>query len=408
MRARSLQSTIDQLCFADHKIALVSGPRQCGKTTLAKRMLSARGAGAYFNWDQLEFRRRWASSPQSVVDVERRGRVPLIVLAEIHKARLWKRTLKGIVDTLERPTDLFVTGSARLAVYRKGSDSLLGRYRSFRLHPFSIAELLGHPLPAPDAALAELFAEKPRASSRRAGELLEALMEYGPFPEPLLRQDSRRARLWRRERVGAVLREDLRDLSRIVELDRVERLASLLPGRVGSLLSVESLRNDLEVNHETAQRWLVALSELYYCHLVRPFTTRVRRSVRKAGKLYLWDFGEVPDAGARFENLVAAHLLKACHAWSDAGYGDFELCCLRNRDGKEIDFLVTRDGAAWLPVEAKLSERQLAPAWRTFLPDLDCDRALQIVRTAGVREEHRWGRARVLVVSAADAFAGWV
>lgn len=402
MRTRYLQPTLAELCFADHRIALVSGPRQCGKTTLAKRMLADRGVGAYFNWDQREFRRLWATEPQKTVEIEGKGRVPLVVLDEIHKARLWKRTLKGIYDTLTRPTDLFVTGSARLAVYRKGSDSLLGRYRAFRLHPFSVAELLGRPAPAPDDALQALFAAAARPS-RRSAEILEALMRFGPFPEPVLGQDTRKARLWRRERVDAVVREDLRDLSRIVELDRVQLLASFLPERAGSLLSVESLRRDLEVNHQTAERWLGALADLYYCYEIHPFTARVRRSIRKAGKLYLWDFGEVADPAARFENLIAGHLLKACHFWTDAGYGEFELRCLRNRDGKELDFLITRDGGAWLPVEVKRSDRQPSRSWRTFLPALRCDHALQIVLDPGVREEHELDGVRLLVVSAADA-----
>jgi len=402
VRSRYLEAPLEELCFADRKIALLSGPRQCGKTTLAKRMLKQRGAGAYYNWDQTEFRRRWAQHPQSVVEVDRRGRVPLVVLDEIHKARLWKRTLKGIYDTLERPTDLFVTGSARLAVYRRGSDSLLGRYRSMRLHPFSLAELARHKLPSPDDACAALF-EATARGSRHAEEVLGAMLEHGPFPEPLLAQDSRKTRLWRRERIDAVVREDLRDLSRIIELDRVQMLVSLLPERVGSLLSVDALREDLEVSHDTARRWLKALAELYYCYEIRPFARRIRRSIRKRSKLYLWDFGEVVDPASRFENLVAAHLLKACQYWSDAGYGDFELCYVRNRDGRELDFLVTRDRAPWLPVEAKVSDRQPSPAWRTFLPFLRCDRALQVVREPRVHELHEIDGVRLLVASAADA-----
>jgi predicted AAA+ superfamily ATPase len=252
-----------------------------------------------------------------------------------------------------------------------------------------------------------LFAGEMRPS-RRADEALDALMQFGPFPEPLLAQDARKARLWRRERVDAVVREDLRDLSRIVELDRVQLLAALLPERAGSLLSVDSLRRDIEVSHETVQRWLSVLDDLYYCYHVHPFTSRIRRSIRKAGKLYLWDFGEVSDAASRFENLVASHLLKACHYWSDTGYGDFELRCLRNRDNKELDFVVTRDARAWLPVEVKRSDRQPSRSWRTFLPSLRCDHALQLVLTPGVREEHDADGVRLLVVSAADALRSLV
>ncbi len=404
MRRRYLEPLIEELAFADHKIALLGGPRQCGKTTLAKRLLAARGSGAYHNWDQVELRRTWAKHPQSLVPAARGKTVPLLVLDEIHKARLWKRTLKGMYDTLERPVDILVTGSARLAVYRRGSDSLLGRYRTFRLHPFSVAELTRKkPLP-PDEALASLLGARARPSTA-AQEAFELLTAFGPFPEPVLAADTRRARLWRRERVDAVVREDLRDLSRITELDRVQMLAALLPERVGSLLSVQALREDLEVAHDTVRRWLTALAELYYCFEVKPFTRGVRRSVRKEGKLYLWDPGEVPEAGPRFENLVACHLLKACHYWTDAGYGDFSLCYVRNRDGRELDFLIVRDGAAWLPVEAKLADVTPAPAFRTFTHRLGCLTALQLVATPGVRIEHELDGTRVVVMSAADALS---
>ncbi len=402
MRSRYLESLVTEIAFADRKIALLSGPRQCGKTTLAKRLLAARRAGAYHNWDQVEFRRAWAKNPQLLVPEPHGKTVPLLVLDEIHKARLWKRTLKGIYDTLESPIDILVTGSARLAVYRRGSDSLLGRYRTFRLHPFSVAELTGRKPRPPDESLSSIVGAPGRTSSA-AREALDVLMKFGPFPEPVLAQDQRRARIWRRERIDAVVREDLRDLSRIIELDRVQMLAALLPERVGSLLSVQALREDLEVAHDTARRWLTALSELYYCFEVKPYIRGVRRSLRKEGKLYLWDPGEVPDPGPRFENLVACHLLKACHYWTDAGYGDFTLAYVRNRDGRELDFLVVRDGAPWIPVETKLTDATPALAFRTFTHRLGCPVALQIVAAPDVRAEHDVDGTRVLVVSAGDA-----
>jgi hypothetical protein len=407
MRDRYLRPAIEEFAFSDHKIALVSGPRQCGKTTLARSMLKRRGYGAYYNWDQREFRGLWAKSPQQVVALPQKPGVPLVVLDEIHKARLWKRNLKGIYDTVTRPTDFFVTGSARLAVYRRGSDSLLGRYRSFRLHPFSLAELRGGHAASPDETLEALLQAR-SGLSRSLRETFDALLRLGPFPEPFLSANERKARLWRRERVDAVIRQDLRDLSRIVELDRVQMLAALLPERVGSLLSVQALRQDLEVSHDTARRWLVALGELYYCYEIKPYSRRVRRSLRKEGKLYLWDWSEVNDPALRFENLVAAHLLKACHYWTDTGYGTFDLCFVRNRDGREIDFLIVRDGTPWLPIEVKLRDRTPSPAFRTFLSTLRCNVALQIVNDPGCREVVNHDGADVLIVDAADVLRSLV
>ena len=403
MRSRYLAPVIDELCFTDGKIALVAGPRQCGKTTLAKMLLAKRGAGAYFNWDQVEFRRAWAKNPQVIVDVPRpRERVPLVVLDEIHKARLWKRTLKGVYDTLSKRTDLLVTGSARLAVRRKGSDSLLGRYRSFRLHPFSFRELGRRAVPLPDDAVAALFGRRSRSTSAAARRLAD-LMAYGPFPEPFLAQDERRARLWRRARLEALVREDLRDITRIADLDRIEMLAALLPERVGSTISVASLREYLDVTHDTTSRWLRLLSEVYYSFELKPYAKNIARSLKKEGKFYAWDYREVDDEAARFENLIAAHLLKSCHYWTDSGEGDFELRYVRTKDRREIDFLITRDGKPWLPVEAKLSDQCPSSSFGPLLRGLGCGRALQLVRESGHHAEHPVGATRVLVVSADEA-----
>ncbi len=230
-------------------------------------------------------------------------------------------------------------------------------------------------------------------------------MRYGPFPEPLLGQDQRKARLWRKNRIETVIREDFRDLSRIPELSRIEMLAALLPERVRSLLSVASLRELLEVSFDTAKRWLACLNELYYTFELTPYRRSIARSLRKARKVYLWDFGEIPNAPQRFENLVASHLLKACHYWMDAGEGDFELCYLRNKEGEEIDFLILRDQEPWLPVEAKLNDPIPSRTWRRFLAQLPCKQALQIVGPPGIWKIHGLGDRRLLIASAMEALA---
>jgi hypothetical protein len=328
--------------------------------------------------------------------------VPLVILDEIHKSRNWKRTLKGIYDTLQVQVDLLVTGSARLAVYRRGSDSLLGRQRTFRLHPFSLGELQSSPAPSPDELRSALL-ERRYQATRTSATTLERLILHGPFPEPYLTGDARKTRLWRRGRTEAVFREDLRDLTRIPELSRVEQLAALLPERVGSPVSVTSLRELLEVSHDTVKRWLLLLAELYYVFVVPPYTARVSRSLRKEPKIYLWDYGEVTDPGPQFENLVASHLLKACHYWTDTGEGEFELRYLRNKDKKELDFLIVRDGKPWLPVEAKLSDAKPAPSFTTFMKTLRCPLALQLVRESGHRSSHPLPDGQLLVLSADEA-----
>jgi hypothetical protein len=299
--------------------------------------------------------------------------------------------------------DLLVTGSARLNVYKKGGDSLLGRAFHFRLHPFSQGELERGSLPlAPVERIAALF-DRALAADRAATERFAQLLRFGGFPEPFLGASDRRARIWRRSRVEQVIREDLRDLSRLPELSRVEMLAALLPERVGSLLSRNSLREDLEVSHETVTRWLGSLIELYYAFEVRPYSVRVVRSLKKEGKVFLWDWTEVEAPGPRFENLVACHLLKACDFWTDSGEGTFELKFLRNREKEEIDFLIVRDKRPWLAVETKHADTTPAPHWRKFLRYLGAPPALQLVATPNIWQEHSIDGARVTVASADEA-----
>ena len=398
MKDRYLAQAVGSLAFDNHRIALVSGPRQCGKTTLANMLAERRRTSRYFNWDDIEFRKLWNQSPKSIVPQSKD--TPLVILDEIHKERLWKRTLKGVYDTLTGPCDFLVTGSARLNVYRRGSDSLLGRYFHFRLAPFSLREMFTPQAPDPDNAIEALFA---RASST-AGQHQDnfrALLQYGPFPEPLFRQDAPFHRLWRQNRHELIVREDLRDLSHVNDLAHVEMLAAVLPDRVGSPLSVNSLGRDIEKSYRTTRTWLNWLKELYFLFEVKPWHKRIARSLKKEGKMYLWDFSEVPDPGPRLENLVAVHLLKACNYWTDTGQGDFQLHYLRNRDKQEIDFLIVRDGAPWLPVEVKRGDEKPSPNWRKFLPTLECRRALQITE-APAWKLYAEGDAELLVAGAAE------
>ncbi len=401
MRHRHLQNAVEEFCFDDHKIAMVSGPRQCGKTTFAKMLLKDRSKGRYFNWDDAEFRRSWVKSPSTIIPPKKGKIVPLLVLDEIHKERFWKRNLKGLYDTLEQPCDILVTGSARLDIYRRGSDSMMGRYFPFRLHPFSMRELGYKDVLRPNDMLEALFI---RALQTKESGLkhLDDFMIYGPFPEPFLKQDARYAGRWRQVHSQAVIREDLRDISRLPDLGRVELLATLLPERVGSIFSPKSITEDMEISFDILRRWLAYLKAVYYIFEVKPYSRRIPRALKRDGKVYLWDYSVIQNKAARFENLVGHHLLKTCHYWTDTGEGVFDLYYLRNKEREEIDFLVTRDGKPWLPVEVKLSDSEVSPNWKKFAPMLPCKRGLQIVRKPEWKL-HDFSGSQVLVAGAAEA-----
>jgi len=348
------------------KMVFVAGPRQVGKTTLARHLLARSEAGAYLNWDDRDDRReiraaRWPG-----------GRA-LVVLDELHKWRGWKGWIKGEYDKHRERLQFLVTGSARLDVYRKGGDSLQGRYHNYRLHPFSVAEALAKGPPRGLEPSAEID-----VPARGAPDVLRALLEFGSFPEPFLAQSARTSRRWQKDRLDRFFREDVRDLEAVRDLSRLEHLADLIPERVGSPLSLNSLREDLEVSHRAVTHWVDVLERLYHVFRVRPFGGPRARALTKMPKAYLWDASLVPERAARFENLVASHLLKTCHWLADAEGHDVTLHYLRDRDGREVDFLVCLGKKPWFAVEVKLAATRVDPSLVYFRERLKIPFAYQL------------------------------
>lgn len=399
---RYLYDDIKSLALSRNKMAFISGPRQVGKTTLAKNYSQEYDQALYKNWDESQFRRLWTKSPNDLkneLDLEKLNQERLVIFDEIHKSKGWKQKLKGLFDELGNDLNIIVTGSARLNIFKKGGDSLMGRYLNFRLHPLSYGEVTGTSPVAPDAWKASLFI-KPKKELPQ--EPLEKLLALSGFPEPFFSGSEKILRIWRQSRNEKIIREDLRDLSRLPELSQVEMLASLLPEKVGSPLSIQSLREDLEVAHGTVSRWLKYLNELFYFFEIKPWSKSVPRSLKKEGKIYLYDWTDVSDAGPRFENMIACHLLKACHYWTDTGEGHFELYYLRNKDKQEIDFLIVKDKKPWLCIEAKSKDVQINKnETQKFLTHLKCP-FIQVVRQEGIwRAENN-----MLVTSATFALMG--
>lgn len=316
----------------ERKMVLVGGPRQCGKTTMA---LSVAGLDpsrqtppgqSYLNWDSAQDRRliRAEQFPTGVSTV---------VLDEIHKYSRWRQVVKGLFDKRGPHLRIMVTGSARLDHYRRGGDSLQGRYHYHRLFPFTCAELGGT-----EDCLRDLFA-------------------YGPFPEPLLGGSHTRARRWSRDYHSRVIREDLRDLQQVRDVALVERLVERLPSMVGSPLSLNSLREDLDVAHLTVSRWVQMLETLYLVFRIYPFGSPRVRAVKKEAKHYHYDWNVVSDPGARFENMIACHLWNWCCARQDREGADVELRYFRDTDRREVDFVLMESGAPRRFIECKLSGR---------------------------------------------------
>lgn len=354
------------------QMAFLTGPRQVGKTTSSRVFAES---GHYINWDKQGDRAIILKGPDEVASFlllhQLRQSKPVVVFDEIHKYSKWKNFLKGFFDEYGQKSSVIVTGSSRLDVYKRGGDSLMGRYFPYRMHPLSLAELTR-------LNLSENAVQDPQ---RPAPETLDLLLAFGGFPEPFLKADNRFSTRWKRLRGEQLVREDIRDLTRIQDIGQLEMLMQSLAAQVGQLVNFTTLANRINASVDTIRRWLGTLQSFYFCFEVRPWSRNVAKSLRKQPKLYLWDWSLVSaEGGTRLENLVASHLLKSVHWWTDRGLGDFGLFFLRDKLGREVDFLVTKDNKPWFLVETKSgSARDLNPALAYFQSQIGAGHAFQVV-----------------------------
>jgi predicted AAA+ superfamily ATPase len=352
------------------QMAFVSGPRQVGKTT------TCRGQGdVYFDWDVQAHQRtivagQNAAAEESGLDALTEGDRPVIVFDELHKYPRWKNFLKGFFDLYADACRIVVTGSSRLDTYRRGGDSLVGRYFLVHMHPLSVAELLTAELPAEERVL--------RPPSRLDADAWESLWQYGGFPEPMIAGNSRFMRRWQTQRHTQLFKEDLRDLTRIQDLALLEVMGRFLEDRSGRQIVVSNLARDVQVAPNTAKLWVNALCALHFGFLVKPWHRNVSKSLRKNPKWYLRDWSSISDRGQRAETLVACHLLKAVEGWTDLGLGNFDLRYLRDKEKREVDFAVIRDEQVWFLVEVKTGSRGISPSLPYFQSQTGARHAFQL------------------------------
>jgi uncharacterized protein len=337
------------------KIVFISGPRQVGKTTLSKQLCDS---FTYLNFD--------ASKDRNLIENEEWDRsVELVIFDELHKMKKWKAWIKGIYDTEGVRPGLLVTGSARMDTFKKGGDSLAGRNFSYRLHPFTVNELI------------RSEGLRPTMDSRA---ILERIITHGGFPEPFLKNDTKFSNRWRKSHLDRIIREDLLDLEQIRNVKSVEILVDLLRARVGSTVSYTSLASDLQVSVHTVKHWLQILENLYVIFPVRPFHKNIARSLLKDSKYYFYDTGAVAgDLGARLENAVACALVKELDEREDVEGQKCALHFLRDKDGNEVDFLMVLDGKPKRMIEVKVSDTAFTKSlarFKKYLPMTDC---LQLV-----------------------------
>lgn len=388
----------------EKSMVFMAGPRQAGKTTLAKQVLDSFSNHLYFNWDIPQDRVRLTENPFFFESIERKNSSnPLVVFDEIHKHRDWKNYLKGVYDRFYETFQFLVSGSGRLDIYQKGGDSLAGRYFLFHLWPFTIAEL------GKQSANHEAFMGDPlRINMEESSGLQEtwsSLAAFSGFPEPFLSGRKTTYRRWSAAYSQQLIREDIRDLTGIKAIGDLETLYHLLPTKIGNPISLPSLSRDLKVSYNSIRNWLSALERFFLIFSIPTWTRRVARAIQKEQKLYLWDIPLIKDPGARFENMVAIELYRAVSLWNDMGYGRFSLHFIKNKEQEEVDFLISEDNEPIILVEAKLSDPQPSKALLKFQSALKVPAAQLIEQADGYRTLSNSDQT-ILVAPAAPWLAG--
>ncbi len=335
----------------ESKVVLISGPRQSGKTTFSKLLLSEFD---YLNYD-------YAPDRLKIISGQWDREKPLIIFDELHKHHEWKRFLKGIFDVDGIPPRLVVTGSAKMDVFRKVGDSLAGRYFNHHLFPLDLKEL-------------ELNGNTTSPAT------LEQLLAISGFPEPFLKGTETFYSRWSRSHLDVILRQDLQDLSTVRHINDIETLIELLKHCVGSTISYSSLARDLNTSPQTVKNWLILLENLYIIFKITPYTNSIRRSIQKEPKYYFYDTAAVKgDIGSKYENLVAFSLYKWLQFTQDTTGKKCNLHYLKTRNGEELDFLITIDDHITHVIESKWADSSVSKSFSIFQKQIQSPHFLQLV-----------------------------
>ena len=383
----------------EKQMIFLSGPRQVGKTTLAKAIAQKFVNATYFNWDIISNKKLLIENPAFFENINRKdASMPLVIFDELHKYKHWKNYLKGIYDQYSDEYAFLVSGSGRLDLYQKGGDSLAGRYFTMHLFPFTIAELSAGKRnfdnfiknPLNDFDINDL---------KTTGTAWQILFNVGGFPEPFIKSRTAFYRKWARNYATQLVREDIRDMADVKDIDSIEILYSLLPSRVGNPLSMNNIAHDIQVAFGSIKNWLKLFEIFFLVFRISPWTRKIARAISKEKKLYLYNYPEIQDEAIRYENMVALELLRAISNWNEHGYGRFTLHYIRNKQKEEVDFLIANNANPVLLVEAKLSDDMIQRSLVNFQRILNVP-AIQLVNKENVFKYIKNAPHKILIITA--------
>jgi len=379
------------------QMVFVAGPMQAGKTFLTKMIAQKFTNSYYFNWDIIDEKRKLIENPSFYENINLKDdSTPLVIFDELHKFPDWKNYLKNVFDRDKDNFKFIVSGSGRLDLFQKGGDSLAGRYLLFHLWPFTLAELSGSNLNF------EKFIKNPLKINLKKNtsiQIWEDLKLYSGFPDPYLQKDARFYKIWSNTYKKQLLREDIRDLSSLRSSENVEILYSLLPSKIGSLLSMANLSRDIKVSFDSIKSWLALFENFFMVFRISPWTAKISRAITKEKKIYLFDYASIDSKGAKFENMVALELYRAVSNWNDTGLGEFSLNFIRNREKQEVDFVLIKKNKPFLLIETKLSDDTPGKSLIKFQNMLNIDTVL-LVDKPDVCKKISNKQNKILIISA--------
>ena len=393
MIPRIYTSILEDHLKNESNMAFIAGPRQCGKTTSANLIKGKRMS--YWIWDDQDDRLSLRSSQNKFIKAAklRNRNFEVLVLDEIHKNTKWKSWVKGLYDKQHDRFKIIVTGSAKLDIFQKGGDSLLGRYFLYRHHPLSIGELIS------SKHYETIFRKNITIVPT---DHMEDLLEFGGFPAPFKANRKDFHLKWVKTKKNILVHEEIRDLTKITDLTGIEVLTELLEQRAANLLNLHNLAGDLDVSVDSVRRWLKIMERIYYVFVITPYSRSVARSLLRTPKVYLWDWSPIKNEGAKVENFMASHLLKAVHFWNDTGKGTFNLHYLRDKQKREVDFLVLRDGKPFILTECKVSEKAFPQNLSYFDNIIKPQHCFLVVKNIKSSGEDIFASKKRRVVSLAD------
>lgn len=385
-----LERALYRVAFSEEwgrQMRFITGPRQSGKTTVAKlKLAQEKCPDLYYLWDLRSVRNRYKENQLFFTEDRPPARhVSWVCFDEIHKIPKWKNALKAIFDSTSEHYRFVVTGSAKLDLIKKAGDSLSGRYFNFGLFPLSLMELnlAQHKTLNPPSTAAEFVQEQMDRKAPDEDKITD-LLEFGGFPEPFLKGSKLFYAKWAQDYADTVIKEDVGALTRIIDKEHLFDLYNLLPEMVGNPISESSLASHLELSQPTIKNHLKRLADFYLAFKIPPYSKNIKRALLKAPKCYLYDWGHIKVEGNRFENFVAVNLLSRLSLWMNVSEDAYSLFYIRTKEKEETDFVILKNNKPWLLIEVKLSDGSIAGQHYKTQAALGGIPFIQVCKEAGV------------------------